>query len=151
MREKEKALLLALVASLSFLCGCSKKANTIETEDGTYIEQNGEYVRLKLEPVTYEPGTHVISYNQYLAADDISSTSDGWEYSKVSIPEVPEGYRYVETIVSDNGSGRIKSLIHVYVNTKTVEVTPIFNTNKGMIDYCMPGVVVEEKVLELGD
>ena len=152
MKNEKKALILASIAALLMLCGCSKKPNTIETEDGTYIETNGEYVKLSLNPVIYEPGAHVIMYNQYIGGNQNWSTNDGWEYSRLSIPEVPEGYRYVETIdICDGGYGRTNAFIHIYVNTKTVEVTPIYNSEKDEIDYCMPGKVVEEKTLELGD
>lgn len=80
------------------------------------------------------------------------SYNDGWEYSYFSIPEPPEGYKYVNTVIVDqSSSGSVNIYAHIYVNEKTVEVTPIYNAQKNTINYCNPGVVVEEKTLELGD
>ena len=72
MNKKKKALLLASIASLSILCGCTTAPKSIETEDGTYVESNGEYVRLNLEPVIFEPGTHIVQYNVYIGNMDFN-------------------------------------------------------------------------------
>ena len=153
MKNKKKALLLTGIASLGILCGCGKeKHKTIETGDGTYVESNGEYVKVVLEPKTYEPGTHIIIFNDHLDSTNTRSYNDGWEYSYFSIPEPPEGYKYVNTVIVDqSSSGSVNIYAHIYVNEKTVEVTPIYNAQKNTINYCNPGVVVEEKTLELGD
>ena len=118
MNKKKKALLLASVASLSILCGCATDTpKSIETEDGTYVESNGEYVKLNFEPQVFEPGTHIIHYNQYIGDRNVYGKTDGWGQSKIDFPEVPEGYRYVETITLDQGGyGHLNSIVHVFVN-----------------------------------
>lgn len=152
MNNKKKALLLASVASLSILCGCTTAPKSIKKEDGTYVESNGEYVRLNLEPAIFEPGTHIIHYNQYIGDRNVYGKTDGWGQSKIDFPEVPEGYRYVETISLDQaGYGHLNALVHVFVNEVTVEAIPVYNTNTGEVVYSEPGTIVSEKTLELGD
>ena len=152
MNKKKKALLLASIASLNILCRCTTVPKSIETEDGTYVESNGEYVRLNLEPAIFEPGTHIVQYNVYIGNMDVYSKEDGWGKSRVEFPEVPEGYKYVETISIDQaGYGHLNAFVHVFVNEKRVEVTPVYNTSTGKVEYLEPGRVIEEKTLELGD
>ena len=156
MKKENKALLLALVASLSFLCGCSKKANTIETEDGTYVEQNGEYVKLNLEPVVFEPGTHVIKYVSL--CDDVdgnwrivdSYLKTGFD-NPVKTPEVPEGYKLVGVTSYANNDGYDRYIIYIFVNEERVEAEGKYYPEINMVLYNTPGTIINEKSLELGD
>ena len=154
MKNKKKALLLASIASLGILCGCGK-VKTIEVDDETYVESNGEYIRLDIEPKVYEPGTHVIQY--------VHNIHDGnHDYYKrkhlkegfnniIFTPEIPEGYKIVGTTSYSNNDGYDYFIIYIMVNDKTVEVEGVFDAETNSIIYNDPGKVIEEKALELGD
>ena len=148
MKNRKKALLLASIASLCILCGC-KENEVIEIDGEQYIKSGEDYTRLDLSPREFEPGTHVIRYS-----DDSDSHlgEPGWGNSIINIPEVPEGYKYVETIsIISEGYGSHIGYVHIFVNTKTVLARGVYNPETNRIEYSEPGEVVEERALEMGD
>ena len=150
MKKENKALLLALVASLSFLCGCSKKTKTIETSDGTYVESNGEYVRVNTEPIEYEAGTHFIYYIHKFDIPIINTgyLEEGYNCFGNIFPETPEGYRLINiTNLSDN-DGYVDGFAFFYVNEVPVIVEGKFNSSTGEVEYLEPGEVVKSLTLE---
>ena len=154
MKNKKKALLLASIASLGILCGCGKeKHKTIETEDGTYIETNGEYVKVEVLPKVYEPGTHIIQF--------VHKNSDGYSYDRSYLiegfdnllfaPEVPEGYKAIGSTSYSTNDGFDNYTIYIMVNEVTVEVEGRYDVTLNSILYNTPGKIIEEKTLGLGD
>ena len=157
MNNKKKALLLASIASLSILCGCgspsTKRVKSIETEDGTYIESNGEYVRLDISPKVFEPGTHIIQYVHKVndgSSYHNSQLTEGYNNSLFS-PDVPEGYKIIGTTGYSNNYGYDNYMVYIMVNEETVEVEGRYDINTNSVMYNIPGKVVKEKTLGLGD
>ena len=155
MNRKKKALLLASALSLCVLCGCGEEEKqeneVIEIEGVTYLKSGDEYTRVDITPRVFEPGEHIIHYTAYFGKKVIHG-EDGWGTSDLEIPETPEGYRYVETIALDEGgTGYTNSLVHIYVNEKRVEAMGVYNPKTNTVEYDIPGEVIEEKVLEMGD
>ncbi|MBR4178561.1 MAG: hypothetical protein IKR57_04360 [Bacilli bacterium] len=148
MKRKKKALLLASIASLCLLCGCNN-TEVVVIEGEQYVKNGEEYTRVDLTPKVFEPGQHVIHYT---VRPSSFQGAEGWGTSTIEVPEVPEGYRYVNTITLDEaGYGHTSALVHVFVNEKRVEVVGTYNSKTNTIEYIEPGKIVEEKVLEMGD
>ena len=151
MKREKKALILASIAALLMLCGCSKKANTIEKDDGTYIESNGEYVKLNLEPKEFEAGKHIIYYVYKI---DTPWYSDGVEiYSGYDafgnvVPETPEGYKLINIVGLSDNDGYTNSFAFFYVNEVPVVVNGKLNPNTGVVEYLEPGEKVSSLTLE---
>ena len=146
MNRRKKALVLSGIASLLLLCGCGE-TNTVTIDGVEYIQRGDEYVKLDLSPVTFEPGTHIIHYTYHFGSQSIGGQT-GWGTSNLQMPEVPEGYRFVETLsVDEGGHGYTNTLVHIFVNEKTVEVQGTYNPNTNTIEYKEPGKVVEELTL----
>ena len=146
MKRRKKALLLASALSLCVLCGCGE-AQTVEIDGVTYVQNGDEYTRIDIVPRVFEPGEHVIYYTVN-RGDSSFGGKDGWGTSKLNIPEVPEGYRYVETLSLDEGGyGYTDALVHIFVNEKKVEVKGTYNTRTNTVEYNEPGRVVEELTL----
>ena len=148
MKNRKKALLLSCLTSLVVLTGCGSATKTIDIDGQTYIQDGEEYVKLNMEPKTFEPGEHVI-YFTYNTSGSFGG-SKGWGTSNIGLPETPEGYKYVNSFSIDEGTyGFTDSIVHMYVNEVTVEVTPTYNSKTNKIEYTLPGVVVES--LKLND
>ena len=154
MNNKKKALLLASIASLSILCGCGSAPKSIETKDGTYVESNGEYVKVEVLPKTFEPGTHIIQYvhkvNEERSSYHNSQLTEGYNNSLFS-PEVPEGYKIIGTTGYSNKDGYDNYMVYIMVNEETVEVEGRYDINTNSVMYNIPGKVIKEKTLGLGD
>ena len=152
MKSKKKALLLASIASLGILCGCGKeKHKTIETEDGTYIEANGEYVRVNTEPKRFESGTHVIYYvfkNVGSFWTNNFNLKNGFGTLGDIIPETPEGYRLLNISGLSDGSQGTDGLGFVYINEVPVLAEGFFNEETGLVEYTQPGTVIDELELK---
>ena len=148
MKNRKKAILLASIASLCILCGCGKEV--IEIEGEQYVKSGAAYPKLALTPKVFAPGKHIV---RYVEKTSPGVDSSGWGTVVMNIPEVPEGYRYVETLTIDTGyNGLSNGFVHIFINEKRVEAKPSYNPKTNTIEYLEPGVVIEEqRVLEMGD
>ena len=148
-KNKRKALLLAGLASMAILCGCSNNDNnkTVEIEGVIYVQNGDEYVKVDTTPKVFEPGEHIIHYT-YDRGNNRVGGETGWGTSDLNLPETPEGYRYVETITLDEaGYGHTSSLVHIFVNVERVEVQAQYDSKNNTIVYPEPGKVIEEMIL----
>ena len=61
-KNRISAFVLAGAASLSLMSGCKKNEDNVptvfRTNEETYVENAGEYVKVEMEPKIFEPGTH---------------------------------------------------------------------------------------------
>ena len=140
MKKNSKKLLIFGMTSLMLMTGC-KKTKIIEKNGETYLLKGGEYVSLKMEPKVFEPGTHFITYKAH-----INHSSDyGWNVNVVNnnFPDIPEGYKYVNSTVYIDGG-----IYHIYVNEVPVEVEPSINKKTGEIEYNNIGKPVKKLILE---
>ena len=147
MNNKNKALLLSIVSSLTLLCGCGE-SKTIEIEGNTYVKSGEEYVKVDNQKVVYEPYTHYIQYFNYdYEGDDYEtpySKKSGFTNSNVP---VIEGYELVtiEEVTRKYGYGsKTCGYMYIFVNNKPVEVTLVYNPKTNTYEYNNPGVVVSE-------
>jgi len=143
MKRKQKALLLSAICSLAVLTGCNnttQSSEKIEPKNGFYVSVPND---LELQKKIFEPGEHIIYYEQ----DDVdrslsASDEDSWTSGILEIPETPEGY-YLFQIVPHYASNRLVGVIYVYINDQTVEATPTYDRISKTIQYETPGVVVD--------
>ena len=149
--RKKKALLLSALASLVILTGCgeskSEKIITIEGEE--YIQSGEEYIKLNGETKVFEPGTHITYYVFY--SNGCGNVSSGFGESYFEIPETPAGYSIISISDLNHGDDHTNGIVIFYVNNKKVEVQGEYNSSTGLFEYDKPGMVIEEKTLEMGD
>ncbi|MBR4178562.1 MAG: hypothetical protein IKR57_04365 [Bacilli bacterium] len=147
---KKKALLLSAIASLAVLTGCGSAKNVVTINGEKYVQSGEEYVKVDENPKVFEQGTHII-YCVFLS-DECRFIHEGFGESAIDIPETPEGYRVLSiSDINTKNHDHSDGIIIFYVNEKKVEVKGEYNSETGLIEYDKPGVVIEEKVLEMGD
>ena len=157
MKRKKKALLLASIASLCLLCGCGKNSQVevVEKNGEEYIKTGDEYTKLDISPKRFEAGDHVVYYvvkretgDSWLNVYEINS---GYNGIKNIVPETPEGYKLIDVVSMSDANGATNAIAFFYVNEVPVLVEGVLNFETGIVEYVEPGVVVEEKTLEMGD
>ncbi len=149
MNKKKKALLLASIASLSILCGCTTSAKTIETEDGTYVESNGEYVKVNVDNKIFEVGEHKIAYA--VTTSGTYTFNKGWINLYSYMPEIPEGYELTGVATASSYKGYTDAILFTFTNIEKVEVEGVYNSKLNIVEYPAPGTVIKDKTLELGE
>lgn len=140
MKKNSKRLLMFGMTSLMLMSGC-KKSKVVEINGETYLQNGEQYVSISMGPKVFEPGTHYITFN-----NGLKSGKRGW--NKINFPEVPEGYKYVESIPIAQGYGSTDSILHIFVNEVPVEVEPTYNSQTGEIEYNNIGKPVKKLILE---
>lgn len=146
MKKNTKKLLMFGLTSLLLMTGCDE-SEIVEIDDKSYLQKGNEYTSVELESKVFEPGTHIISYLD--SKTGYTFGKSGWGKVDVEIPEVPEGYRYVNTYSIDHEyHGHTSAIVHVFVNEVTVEVEPTISHKTGEIEYVIPGKPVKSLVLE---
>ena len=147
-KNKVTSLLLATAMAATLLTGCASTQEPISQEA---VEQarsttSSEFVvssREELAPKVYQPYEHVFMVRHYcgMSAENLSSIQIA----------VPEGYEvltvqnFSETEYKTTQTGGFDIW---FVNTKTVEVTPVYNETCEYFDYSGPGTVIEEELVE---
>lgn len=151
MNRRKKALLLASALSLCVLCGCGDN-KTVEIEGVTYIQNGDEYTRLDISPKVFEPGEHKITYTAGPREGIRIKLGEEWEDNYYSYaPITPEGYELIDFKFVSDDDGYVTNIVFIYVNTKRVEASGVYNSKSNTVIYNTPGVVVEEKTLERGN
>ena len=145
-KGKKGGGLILLVVTLSLLLsGCGKQSEVVTIDNKQYLKKGDSYTSIEQQAKTFAPGEHTIYYQQpYEYGNDVK----GWGTS-LNIPEAPNGYEYVDTIVLGNGGyGRTSDLIYIYRNTVTVEVTSTYSEASDEIGFFEPGRPVITLTLE---
>ena len=155
MKKTTKAALL-LITSMIFLTGCAQKGEIITIDNNQYVKSGDSYTRIGDSKKTFNPGEHYVYYCEALnystfgvIDEKYSSSETGWGNINFNIPNAPEGYRYINTVPMDTyGHGQVRSLIHIFVNEKTVECSAVYNDENSVVGYFEPGTPVKELILE---
>lgn len=163
-KRKVVSLVLVLGLSTSLLSGCASTTQTNMVENTeSIIEENIDEVVVDANTNTidkfdempdiriYEPYEHIIMM-RYNLLDNL--ISDCAEYVTGLSITAPEGYEILEiedfqALGSKIGTSQSYGIDVWYVNTETVEVTPVFNEAFDFYDYSQPGKVI--KIEETND
>ncbi len=138
------SLCLALGLSLS---GCGTGSTVTENQ-----KQKPAVEQVAVEEVqapksrTYEPYEHVF----YLRYDNLTNERYSENVYGGQIV-IPEGYEIleIENFNEDIGYGsQTKGFDVWFINTKKVEVQPVYNEATGAYDYSEAGTVIEEELVE---
>ncbi len=153
-KTTNRALLFALT-SFVLLTGCSKEKEVVTIGEKVYVKEKDSYTEIiSNESKVFLPGEHIIYYNVNMKNLNKENSyrfnrENGWGNIIVNIPEVPEGYSYVNTFSIDQaGYGTTSNIIHVFVNNETVEAKMTYNEETEMVGYFEPGVPVKSLKLE---
>ncbi len=148
MRKNTRRLLLFGLTSALLLTGCSKK-EVVNVDGKQYLKEGDKYIQMNIEKKVFEPGEHIIYYNFSARGKSYDYKEDGWDKVNIGIPEVPEGYKYVDTATIDHGGyGYTSNLVHVFVNIVPVEATSSYSEELGTMGFYEPGVPVQRLTLE---
>lgn len=152
MKKTTKLLCLALAAS-ALLTGCASK-EVVTINDKQYIKNGDSYTQVESNKKTFGVGEHYLYYNEdikvpYIGNNEYDPNEDGWGVVTMNIPTIPEGYKYVDTVVFDfNLYGSTSNVIHIFVNEVPVEASMTYSTIKNEFGYFEPGIPVQELTLE---
>jgi hypothetical protein len=143
-KNKVTSLLLATAIAATLLTGCatSEQVVTQEAVEKARSTTSSDFVvssKEELEPKVYQPYEHVFMIRHYCGkyAESISSI-------QISVPEGYEVVSIQNFSESEYKSSQTGGFDVWFVNTKTVEVTPVYNETFGYFDYSGPGTVIEE-------
>jgi len=144
MKKNSRRLLMFGLTSLILMTGC-EESKAVEINGKTYIQKGNEYISLDMEPKVFEAGTHFINY----FCESACYGHEGWNNCDLFFPEVPEGYKHVNSISIDHGAyGSTSGVLHIYVNEVAVIVEPTYNNSTGEIEYNNIGKPVKQLILE---
>ena len=146
--KSKKALILAALASISVLSGCNK-AKIIQIDGETYIQSGEEYNKIEMKPKIFEPGTHIIHYIKTLnngSAVRQKNIDDGYDSLYFTDVVVPDGYKLSAVTSYSSQDGYDEYIIYIFVNDKTVEVEPSYNTRTNEVMYTSVGNVIEDEM-----
>ena len=146
--KNKKAFILAALASFSVLAGCNK-TKTIQINGETYIQNGEEYNKIEMEPKIFEPGTHIIHYIKTLNNGNAvrqRNIIDGYDSLYFTDVEVPSGYKLSGVTSYSSQDGYDEYIIYIFVNDKTVEVNPTYNTRTNEVMYTSVGNIIEDEM-----
>ena len=144
-KRKVASLLLASAIAVTLLSGCSKTDTEIvtETKQSPAMEQVA-LSETQIQPRVYQPYEHVF-FQRYYVGELYTEDIKGGQVV------VPEGYEIleIEQVTKKAGYGARTGGFDVwFINTKTVEATPVYNEAFGYYDYSEPGTVIEQELEE---
>ena len=144
-KGKVVSLLLTTALAATLLTGCGKTGTEIagETKTKPAMEQVAVVEQVVPEKKVYQPYEHV--YFQRFYNDTYTEDIYGGQII------IPEGYEIleIENVIKKAGYGSRTAGFDVwFINTKTVEVEPVYNGAYGYYDYSQAGTVLEQELEE---
>jgi hypothetical protein len=148
MKKNTKKLLLFGLTSALLMTGCGGK-DIVEIGGKQYLKEGDSYTDLEVETKTFLPGEHIIYYNVDVSNYVYSGNQNGWGNAIVNVPEIPEGYKYVNSFSIGRGaSGVTSNIVYVFVNEVPVEATSKYNRETGEFGFFEPGRPVKQLMLD---